>query len=138
MNKSFILLLCLLGLSFIFKASAAAPKQCAIEYEDAPAPPFCEWVTGPDGKKYQECIDIGSAARGERLDKTQKTLKDPDWALHVLNFSGYCKCTLTIYSKANYKGYSLSYPFSKSKTKTIYPKNLWKRATNSFKVVCAF
>lgn len=138
MNRSLILLICLFGLSFLYQASAAAPKQCIIGYEDVPAPPFCEWVTGPDGKKHQECTSIGSAARGAALDKTAKTLREPSWNLNVLDFSGYCKCTLTIYSKTNYKGYSLSYPFSKSKTKTIYPKKLWKRATNSFKVVCAF
>jgi len=138
MNKSFILFVCLVGLSVLFQGAQAAPRQCAIDYEDVPAPPICEWVTGPDGKKHLECTDIGSAARGVALDRTQKTLREPSWALNILNFSGYCKCTLIIYSKANYKGYSLCYPFSKSKTKTIYPSKLWKRPTRSFKVICVF
>ena len=139
MNKSFTLFVCFSGFLVLFQGAQAVSvsKKCSIEYEDAPLY-FCAWVTGPDGKKHQECTDAGSAARAETLDKTHKTLKDPAWALNVLNFSGYCKCTLYLYSKENYKGYSLSYAFSKSKTKKIYPDKLWKRLTNSFKVVCAF
>ena len=133
-NKPSIILICLLGLSFISQASASPPKQCAIVYEDASSTSDCKSLIGPD----EECEDMGTAARGETLDKTQKTLKDPDWSLGVLNFSGDCKCTLTIYSKANFKGCSLSYPFSKSKTKKIYPDKLWKKDTRSFKVVCSF
>lgn len=139
MDKSFILLICLFGLSCLYQASAAAPKQCAIGYYDVPAPPVCTWVTGPDGKKHQECTSVGSAAFGAALDKNQKTLKEPNFPFNDLDFSGYCsKCTLTVYSKANYKGYSLSYAFSKSKAKHIYNNKLWKRATKSFKVVCTF
>ncbi len=132
-NKSSILLICLFGLSFLYQASAAAPKQCVLYYEDLIEIPSCD-LTGPN----DECESTGSAAVSVTLDKSEKTLKESSWPLGVLSWDGDCKCTLKIYSKVNYQGCSLSYPFSKSKTKTIYPKKLLKKDAKSFKVVCSF
>ena len=140
MNKSFILLICLFGLSFLFQGSQAqtAPKQCVIGYYDVPAPPVCITFIDKDGKKQQECSAIGSAAFGAALDKKQKSLLESSFPLNDLDFSGSCQCTLYLYSKANYKGYSLSYPFSKSKAKHIYVNKIWTRSAKSFKIVCSF
>ena len=138
MNKSFILLICLFGLSFLYQASAAAPKQCEIAYYDVPAPPVCTWVTGPDGKKYQECTSNGSAAYAALLDKSDKGFSELNFPLNDIEWSGYCKCTLTLYSKSGNKSYYINYPFSNSKAKHVYANKVWKRKTTGFKVACTF
>ena len=144
MNKSFILLVCLFGLSFLFQgsqgqtATAAAPRQCEIGYYDVPQPPVCTTEIGADGKPEQVCTAVGSAAFAANLDKNMKSFPVKSFPLNDIEWSGYCRCTLYLYSQPNYKGYSLSYPFSKNTAKHIYVNKIWRRTAKSFKVSCTF
>lgn len=137
MNKLHILLVCLFGLSCLLEATAHGIDPCEIGYYGVPPPPVCKWVTR-NGKRVQECTAVGGGAYAAVLDDHNLVHKNANFPLSSLDFSGYCRCTLTLYSLTNNKGYYLSYPFSKSKTKKINATTLWKRATKSFKVVCAF
>lgn len=138
MNKYFILLFCLFGLSFLYQTSAAAPKECDVFYYDVPAPPVCTWVIGPDGKKYQECTSVGSAAYTATLNAKQKSFTLKSFPLNDLEWSGICKCTLTLYNKTGNKSCYINYPFSNSKAKHVYANKIWKRRTTGFKVACTF
>ena len=144
-HKLSLFTLCFLGISFLSQAQGlaesriapAASKKCSVFYYDNPAPnPDCR---GPDGKPVQgECSELGPASVMEVLDKNAKSLFVPSWGLDEMEWRGYCHCTLYLYSKANYKGYSLKYPFTKSKAMHIFTSKLWRRPVHSFKVICTF
>ncbi len=137
MNKLLILLVCLFGLSMLYEASAHGIDPCKLTYYNVPPAPVCKWVT-KNGKRVQECTPGKSTAYAALIDDHSLSFRKPTFALNNLKFSGECACTLTLYSLANYKGTSFGYAFSKSKTKNIYAKTIWKTPTKSFKVVCTF
>ena len=145
MNKLFILLISLFGASFFFKGNQAQTtpteisKGCFIGYYAIPAPPECTTTIGPDGKPAKACTYGSSGLHAAVLDENMKSFSQSDYVFSDLYWIGYCHCTLYVYSKINFKGYSKSYPFSKSAiAKEIYANKIWKRKTNSFKIECAF
>ncbi len=139
MKRSFILLLCLFGLSFLNQASAAAaPKECQVGYYDVAPPPVCTTEIGADGKPEQVCTAVGSAAYGWTLNAKEKSFTLKSFPLNDIEWSGYCKCTLTLYNKTGNKSYNVNYPFSNSKAKHVYANKIWKKKTTGFKVACTF
>ncbi len=133
MNKLATLLACLLGLSFLFQGAEAASKYCDIKYS---------WINDcqplPDDTIEDNCI--GSEYFYEvKLGKKQKTYEDGLW-LDTISFAGDCKCSLTLYTEADFKGHNFKYSFNhhSKKVKKFDTKKLLKSKAESFKVKCDF
>ncbi len=137
MNK--FLLLCLLGLTYIAAArNLQGAAQCDLTFYGPPTPPVCNTYIDENGQEQTECYAVGPAASRAIVNKSQKTLNVSSDSLYELDFDGTCKCTLVLYSKANYKGSSYSYAFSKAKNGVIFGNKIWKTANKSYKISCAF
>ena len=115
-NRLFLLLVCLLGMFFLCQG-AEIYRQCAFGYDNSQG---------------------GSRAFAAILDNDVNSFSQKNFPLNNVDFSGYCYCTLSLYSKINFKGYSISCPYSEGDAGHIYVNEIWGRKTNSFKVVCSF
>jgi len=139
MNKFLPLLFCIFALTFLTQArNLKGPSQCDLTFYGPTPPPVCYTYIDEKGQSQLACSQVGPSASRTYLDKSNKTFKANREALYEVDFDGNCKCTVTLYTKANFKGTSYSYPFSKANNDVIFADKIWKKKNASYKIACAF
>ena len=139
MNKLLPLIFCIFTFAHLATArNLKGASQCNLEFWGPTPPPVCETYIDENGQSQLACSQVGPAASRTWVNKANKTFKSAAESLYELDFDGTCKCTLVLYSKANYKGSSYSYAFSKAKNGVIFGNQIWKTANKSYKISCAF
>ncbi len=132
---------CILGLSALASAKGlkgTPDAQCTLSFYGPPSDPVCNTYVDENGQEQTECYAVGPAASAAIVDKSNKNLKVADGNVYELDFDGTCDCNLVLYSKANYKGQSKKYAFSKAENKQIFADQIWNKENASFKVLCNF
>ena len=99
--------------------------------------PVCNTYIDENGQEQKECYALESPAWAISMDAS-----DPNFTanetLYELNFDGKCNCRLVLFSKANLKGKSFTYPFSKAENKIIFANQIWDNENTSYKILCRF
>jgi len=139
MNKFLPLLFIILGLASMTQArNLKGAPQCDLTFYGPTPPPVCNTYIDENGQSQLECSQVGPAASRTTVDKANTTFKAARDSLYEVDFYGNCKCTVTLYTKANYKGTSYSYPFSKANGDAIFANKIWNKSNASYKITCSF
>jgi len=142
MKKHFILLIFISSLFLSVNSQIGdpdqTPRECQIVYDDIPKPPVCEKVIGPDGQEENECYATGPIPHTETTNKNDSSFSESNFPLSSIDWSGYCNCSLLVYSRVNLKGYWLTYPFRFATDSRIAVRDILKINANSFNITCTF
>lgn len=143
MKKFLSLLVCLLGLTALasarnLKGAASAGGQCDLTFYGPPSPPVCNTYIDENGEEQTECYQVGPAASRTIVDGTTPKFTEANGSAYEIDFDGNCNCKLVLYTKANFKGKSFTYPFSKAESNAIFADQVWNKANASYKIVCRF
>ncbi len=141
MKKVLSLLVCLLGLTAFASArnlkGASAGGQCDLTFYGPTPDPVCNTYIDENGEEQTECYQVGPSASRTIVDGTTPNFTDANGSAYEVDFSGDCNCKLVLYTKANFKGKSFTYPFSKSDG-AIFANQVWNKDNASYKIVCRF
>lgn len=133
MSKILALALFVLALTSI--VSANEKSECLITLYGPAPEPECETIT-ENGQEEVACAAVGAAPLRLRLDSGNRSYKEST-ELADLDFEGTCECSLRVFTKENFEGFSYSYPFNKSKNGQIIAE-IWNQPSKSFKIYCKF
>lgn len=112
-------------------------RTCEIDFYGPKPPPECE-TTIENGEEVETCSEIGAPVSSLLLDGGEFTYSENSTSLAEIYFSGLCKCSIKFWTRPNFEGYSITYPFCKSPTGEIFTDQIWERPNNSFNITCVF
>ena len=112
-------------------------RSCEIEFYGPPPPPECETII-ENGEEIEACSAVGAPASRLLLDASKPRYSEANTTLVEVYFYGYCRCSIKLWTKANFRGDWILYPFCRSKNKEILTDAIWKKPNNSFRISCVF
>jgi len=140
MKKILSCIVLILGLASLANARnlKGAAGQCDLTFYGPTPDPVCNTYIDENGQEQQECSQVGPSAARTYVDGSNPNFTDATGSLYELNFDGTCNCKLVLYTKANFKGKSFTYAFSKSEDKAIFANQIWNKDNASYKIICRF
>lgn len=116
-------------LLFCFLSLACLSQACNVTYYGADPPKVC------DGDL---CFMLNAPATHVTLDSVLSSIQRSNFNVNEILLDATCKCTLYLYTKPNFTGYTFSFKYLYAKAKQIFPNRLWRSKNNSFKLKCTF
>jgi len=139
--KKILSSLVILGLSALAGAKdlkTSDSAQCTLMFYGPTPDPVCQTYIDESGQEQEECYALGPAAAAALVDASNPKFTEANGNLYELDFDGTCNCKLVLYNKANFKGKSLTYKFSKAEDKAIFADEIWNKENASYKILCKF
>ena len=137
MIKSIFLTAFILSLLYATEAKLrCSTNPCQVAFFGPESPPVCETVVDENGQEQQQCYAIGSAAFAAALSRSNPSFGE-SIPLSQINFSGNCRCILTLWSQANFQGESFTYR-TQNNNDQVFPDEIWSQENQSFRVRCRF
>ena len=136
MFKKLTFIVFLLGLSSL--ANAQRQRSCEIVFYGPEPPTECETIVDEEGIEIVSCAAVGAPPSRLLLDANNLSYSEANTELAEINFFGFCRCTIQLWSRPNFKGACLTYPFCRNKGHEIFTDQIWNKPNNSFRVRCKF
>ena len=116
-------------LLFCFLSLACLSQACNVTYYRTTPAEQC------DGDL---CWRLNAPATRITLDALTSSIERSNFNVNEIQLDATCKCTLFLYTKPNFTGYTFSFQYLSSAAKQIFPNKLWGSKNNSFKLKCKF
>lgn len=137
MIKTILLTISLISLFYAVESRLrCASGPCEIAFFGPATPPTCETFVDENGEDQEQCFALGSAAYAASLNRGNNNFS-VSAELAEINFSGNCRCAITLWSEANFQGQSFTY-WTKNKNDHVLTNEIWSQENQSFKVRCKF
>lgn len=140
MSKAlFLLLVVVLFCLADSKRSCLRPNRtCKIQFSTPEAPPTCLTVTNDFGQPQEICQSSGSTSFTAQFTKDKSSYAVKQFPIADVNFSGYCRCMLQVWTEPNFGGETTRHLFSKSPSHEFTTADIWDNKINSFEIKCKF
>ena len=125
-----------LAILFLSLTVHAQKRTCELELYGPDPPVECETII-EDGEEIESCSAVGAPASRLILDASNPSYSESS-ELAEIGFYGYCRCSVKLWTRSNFRGLSLTYPFCRSNSNQIFTEDIWSRKNNSWRISCKF